>query len=209
MIQSHPDALEGSVTTLPRYVPSDFPLGSAVLCRNIAPLVAFAYGLLQRDVPCRILGRDIGKQLTDVVRKLRALDLSNLQDKLTAWEQRESERAELDGRNPERIYDQAACIRFFCRGLDEDSQTVADLLAKIDLMFTDDSSGAARVTLSTVHKSKGLEYPTVFLLDRAKLMPSRYAEQPWQKVQERNLLYVAVTRAQERLVYINSDNWKE
>jgi DNA helicase-2/ATP-dependent DNA helicase PcrA len=78
-------------------------------------------------------------------------------------------------------------------------------------MFTDESNGASlsRVTLSTVHKAKGLEFPTVFILDFDKYMPSKYAKRPWQIVQETNLIYVAITRAMERLVYINSDSWKE
>lgn len=211
MIESHPDAADGKVETLSVYSPSLFSPGSAILCRNTAPLVGFAYSLLQRDVPCRILGRDIGAALISVVKKLRASSLDNLQDKLTAWEQRESERAIADGRNPERVFDQADCIRFFIRSLDEDAQTIADLVAKIELMFTDDTNGGSktRVTLSTVHKAKGLEYPTVFILDREKYMPSRFARLPWQKEQERNLLYVAVTRAMENLYYISSDCWKE
>jgi superfamily I DNA/RNA helicase len=98
-------------------------------------------------------------------------------------------------------------LRFFVDSLDEDSRTVESLLAKIELMFTDQPE-ATRLTLSTVHKAKGLEFETVFILDRDKYMPSRYAVQAWQKTQEQNLLYVAVTRAKLRLVYINSECWK-
>jgi ATP-dependent exoDNAse (exonuclease V) beta subunit len=33
-------------------------------------------------------------------------------------------------------------------------------------------------------------------------MPSRFARQPWQKVQEDNLMYVAYTRAQSNLYFM-------
>jgi DNA helicase-2/ATP-dependent DNA helicase PcrA len=54
------------------------------------------------------------------------------------------------------------------------------------------------VVLATIHKSKGLEAPRVFWLGRAEC-PAKWAKQDWQKEQERNLCYVATTRAQEEL----------
>ena len=210
-IEAHEDNLEGSVERIGLYTAELFQPGAVILCRNTAPLVAFAYSLLKRDIPCRILGRDIGAQLITLVKKLRAANLEDLIQKLDVWLNREVERAIKDDRSPDSLYDKADCIRFFIDSLDEDSRSVDSLLAKIELMFVDDTNGslASRVTLSTVHKAKGLEFPTVFILDFEKYMPSKWAKRPWQRVQERNLIYVAVTRAMEKLVYINSDAWKE
>jgi len=207
-IESHPSAPEGEVKHLEIYLPSDFPPSGAILCRNAAPLVAFAYSLLRRDVPCRILGRDIGASLISIVKKTRAINLDDFLDKLEIWRNREVERCLKEDRVPDRIHDQAECLHFFVDSLDEDSRTVDSLVAKIELMFTDEPQ-ATRLTLSTVHKAKGLEFETVFILDFEKYMPSRWAKQEWQKVQERNLIYVAVTRAKHRLCYINSDCWKQ
>lgn len=206
-IESHPSAPEGEVKHLGLYQASDFPASGVILCRNTAPLVAFAYALLQRDVPCRILGRDIGAALSSLVKKLRPINLDDFLDKLRLWVDREVERCYKEDRSPERVYDQAECLRFFVDSLDEDSRTVDSLLAKIDLMFTDEPN-VTRLTLSTVHKAKGLEFETVFILDFEKYMPSKYAVQGWQRVQERNLIYVAVTRAKSTLVYIYSEAWK-
>lgn len=199
---------EGEVKTLVRYTPSLFTLGSAILCRNTAPLVAHAYALLTRDIPCVILGKDIGASLAALVKKMRASHLPDLIAKLLKWSVRESQRAITEGRSPETIVDQHECILFFISSLDEDSQTIPDLLAKIDLMFSDTADPRTRVVLSTIHKAKGMEYRTVFILDRG-LLPSKYATQPWEREQERNLLYVAQTRAQETLVYISSDSWEK
>lgn len=203
-----PTAPEGKVQHLAEYTAQQFLPGSAILCRNNAPLIAFAYALLNKDVPCRILGRDIGKQLSDLVKKMHATTLDDFMDRLKAWHDREVERAIRDDRSPERITDQFECLTYFVRSLDESARSVPDLLAKIELMFTDDGNSAGRVTLSSIHKAKGLEYDVVFLLDQQKTCPSRYARKAGALQQEYNLLYVAVTRAKHELYYINSESWK-
>ena len=42
----------------------------------------------------------------------------------------------------------------------------------------------------------------MFLFEHFTRCPSKAARQPWQLEQEANLAYVAITRAQEDLVYI-------
>lgn len=44
----------------------------------------------------------------------------------------------------------------------------------------------------------------MFILGRNLWMPSQWARQQWQVDQEMNLIYVAVTRSQDRLVYVNA-----
>jgi superfamily I DNA/RNA helicase len=75
---------------------------------------------------------------------------------------------------------------------------------RIETLFKDTDEGrtAHTLTLSTVHKAKGREWPTVYVLDYYKRMPSKAARLPWEREQELNLIYVAFTRAQERLVTI-------
>ena len=80
-------------------------------------------------------------------------------------------------------------------------ETVEQLVSEIQTIFSDSAKG---LTLATVHKAKGLEAPRVFILE-PDLMPSRWATQEWQQEQERNLIYVAVTRALETLVYLPLD----
>ncbi len=57
--------------------------------------------------------------------------------------------------------------------------------------------------LLTAHRAKGLEFPRVFLWGRNAFMPSKYARQDWQKKQELNLEYVALTRAMRTLVDVS------
>jgi len=65
-------------------------------------------------------------------------------------------------------------------------------------IFKDKGTG---VCISTIHKTKGLENDVVFFLC-PELIPSKFAEQPWEFKQEENLEYVALTRAKSKLIYI-------
>jgi hypothetical protein len=42
----------------------------------------------------------------------------------------------------------------------------------------------------------------VMLLEHAQRCPSPWAKQDWQRRQEQNLAYVAITRAQQELIYV-------
>lgn len=210
MITSHPSAPDGLVSHLTSYEPSHFSAGSVILCRNTAPLISFAYSLLHRNIPCRILGRDIGAALIALIKKQRAGNLVELRAALALWYDRELDRCAREDLSPERTTDQYQALLTFMNDLGDQVQDVESLLSKIELMFTDDAAGeSTKVLLSTVHKAKGLEFSTVFILDFSKLMPSKFATQPWQIQQEKNLIYVAITRSMNTLHYINSDNWKE
>lgn len=64
-----------------------------------------------------------------------------------------------------------------------------------------DDEGADQVTLMTVHASKGLEFPVVFLVGmEEKIFPhERTLGDPLAIEEERRLFYVGITRAMERL----------
>ena len=69
-------------------------------------------------------------------------------------------------------------------------------------LFEDTTGPQQVLTLSTVHKSKGREWSHVVLWGRNAFMPSKYARKDWQADQEKNLMYVAVTRAMCRLTEV-------
>jgi len=62
-----------------------------------------------------------------------------------------------------------------------------------------DKTDKSMITLSSIHKSKGLEWHNVFLINTGI---SPYAKLDWEIGQEYNLLYVAITRAQKTLTYV-------
>lgn len=79
----------------------------------------------------------------------------------------------------------------------EDFLASAALASDADSKDTDQN----RVTLMTLHASKGLEFPVVFLVGMEQgLFPSyRSLEDPAALEEERRLCYVGITRAKERL----------
>ncbi len=62
-----------------------------------------------------------------------------------------------------------------------------------------------KITLSTIHKAKGLESKRVHIAAPDKI-PSRYAKTDWEKLQERNLQYVCYTRAKNELFFLTDTN---
>ena len=67
-----------------------------------------------------------------------------------------------------------------------------------------DTGIASAVVCSSIHRAKGLEARRVFLL-RPTLyprLPKGVTQTPEQAQQERNAHFVAITRAQETLVYV-------
>jgi DNA helicase-2/ATP-dependent DNA helicase PcrA len=80
-------------------------------------------------------------------------------------------------------------------------------LDRISLSGKDeDIPEGGRVTLMTVHTSKGLEFPTVFVvqMNEGQFPHARAAEEPGGVEEERRLAYVAFTRAKQRLIVTRS-----
>lgn len=60
---------------------------------------------------------------------------------------------------------------------------------------------ADTVTLMTIHNSKGLEFPVVFVIAMEEgTFPSMRAEMPEEVEEERRLCYVAITRAKKNFI---------
>lgn len=211
-IEAHPEAPEGSVERPDKWKVDDFKPGHLIICRNNAPTITLAYKLIKNRIPAKVLGRDIGDGLIKLVKKL---DIDNslleLMGNVVHW--KDHQIALIDRKDPddvrakEAILDKYECISTLCSN--PEIKTVTDLIGAIDLLFTSAAEekqavSSSRVTLSTIHKIKGAEADTVFILDPHLINPP-WVRNDWQFVQEENLRFVAITRAKTRLVFINSD----
>jgi superfamily I DNA/RNA helicase len=176
--------------------------GDFILSRVNAPLVSVAMSLLRSGKRTRIAGRDIGSGLLALIRKLKARSVPDLLARISAWETKEIARmeAKFSGKMKsdtftariDAIRDQAEMLSTIAEG----SPSVNEVLTRIESLFTDDGLGTAgMITCSSVHKAKGLEADRVFLL--AETFRSHNQE-------ERNIEYVAITRAKSTLVYVGS-----
>lgn len=169
-------------------------VGDAVLSRLNAPLMSIALTLLRNGTPARIEGRDIGKQLVGMVRKLRAKSVPDFFKKLNAWGEKQSARISAGGgryvqSKLEGIQDQVLTLSTVA----QDCKSVAAIEDKITSLFEDsDSARKPAVVCSSVHKAKGLEWNKVCLV--ADTFRSGT------EGEEANIYYVAVTRAKKTLV---------
>ncbi|MFN4151083.1 MAG: 3'-5' exonuclease [Candidatus Sericytochromatia bacterium] len=86
---------------------------------------------------------------------------------------------------------------------DSDDTSLAQYLSYISLISDSDSINEERkmVKLMTVHTSKGLEFPVVFIagLSEGVFPHSRAVNSDSEIEEERRLMYVAVTRAKDKL----------
>lgn len=64
---------------------------------------------------------------------------------------------------------------------------------------------ADRVTLMTLHSSKGLEFPVVFIVGcEESILPHQFGDRAVDVAEERRLFYVGMTRAQQKLILTNA-----
>jgi len=87
----------------------------------------------------------------------------------------------------------------------EDISSLSDYLDRIVLVSEVDNldSNEHSITLITLHQSKGLEFPVVFIagMEEGLLPHIRSMDDPMQLEEERRLCYVGITRA-EKLLYL-------
>lgn len=90
---------------------------------------------------------------------------------------------------------------------EDDTNVLAEFLTQISLVSDIDNMDnvANNVTLMTLHAAKGLEFPIVFLagMDEGVFPHQRTFNVPSELEEERRLMYVGVTRAEEKL-YLTS-----
>lgn len=175
-----------------------------ILCRTNAPLIENAFRLIRQGVPATVKGKDIGTQLAkamDEVEKLPVYTTQGFSAGVEAW--KTIKLAPLMAKdNAENliasIIDRADSLEAVYEAVSmeqEEEVTAADVRGRIFQLFADDVSA---ITFSSIHKAKGLEAENVGLL-RPDLLPHPMAKQSWQKEQEKNLAYVAITRAMKNL----------
>lgn len=175
--------------------------GDFVLSRVNAPLVSVAMSLLRAGKRTKIAGRDIGRGLTTLVRKLRGNSVPDFLRKVEAWKDRETQRldSKFRGRQDSATYqgrlegirDQAEMLSSLADG----ARNVDEIVARIEALFTDDGLGdAGLIVCSSIHKAKGREAGRVFIL--------KDTLRPGTNVEEDNICYVAVTRAKHTLTFV-------
>lgn len=185
-MQWAPSAEVGVVRKLSPWTAADLPTAATVVCRNNAPLFRTALRLIRAGRYPQLIGNDIAAGLVKLMEKLgRPEDTrATALEALASW----VEKAEAKNKNKASVRDRADCVRVFL----QDAERLEDAIAIAKKVFSSDGP----IKLMTVHKAKGLEYNDIFFLDDDLIN--------LQHQQERNLRYVAQTRAKKSLTYFYS-----
>lgn len=182
------------------YMEANARVGDFILSRTNAPLMRAALAFIRKGKTAKIEGKDIAKALGSVIDQVNAPDINAFADRLAIWEQVGISKA--TGRNAtqriETLQDQAETLRV----LSEVSSSLDDMRARLENLFQDSASGYAKpaIILSTVHKAKGLEAETVYLLEETFTRGRATTEE--EQAEEKNIRYVAITRAQKTLIKV-------
>ena len=197
---------------------SDVKDGDMILCRNNAPLAKIYIELLRNGIKTKILGKDYSANLSKTIKntkeELLNVDLSmqgvfsKLYDifydlvETTMHKQNITKEEALTSSSIIAKLDEIKVLEILSEGL----TTSKELQERINDIFTDNKESG--IILSTIHKSKGLESPNVYIACKS-LMPSKTAKQPWEIEQENNLIYVAYTRTKNKLGFLDETEFKQ
>lgn len=215
LIKSHKSNKEGIIHHEISY--KEIQDGDMVLCRQTFPVVVLCIKLLSEGKRAYIVGSDIGLSLITMIkdceRKTEEFNMLNvftrlyhektkMIDKVATNNQISREEAAEDSHVV--TYNEKIKVIEVLTGDNTDPLLV---IQKIESIFSDEKK--IGIKLSNIHKSKGLEAERVFIIHK-ELMPSKYAVTERQIQQERNLIYVAYTRAKRTLGFVNDfDAWEK
>lgn len=186
--------------------------GDLVLSRKTAPLVSLCIRLIGSGIAAKVKGKDIGKQIKVELKEIAKIPFFSYSDflhyleqyrvaKFTIYNHREDEGEQLKID----LVDKLNALSTIYKSKKE-ATNIQDLCKYIDTLFSDSTSP---VTLLTCHRAKGLESDRVFILN-AEDLPLHWCRQnEWQKQQEDNLLYVALTRSKSELYIVGNPTWEQ
>lgn len=201
-IEAAPTAPEGVVEQVsPEKLSQEVQQGDLILCRTTAPIVTLAFKLISQGIAARVKGRDIGKGLCALAKRVAGqpgFTFSGFLGHLDGYTELQLQALQVKPGNEgrmQRLEDQAECLHAIFAAIAP--RTMDEFVRGVNSIFAEDTPG---VTLSTVHRAKGLEADRVFIM-RPDLLPLK-VKSPWQAKQELNLKYVAFTRSRHFLGFV-------
>ena len=193
-----------------------------VICRTKQPLMDLMFALINESRSVSVHQDDIKDFINDLRYIFNAAELNVARPDELFFDavlergyksiERKAKKVtdpdERDAQMKEEIVSLTAKIDFIKKQMirHQDTFTIAQLLKKIEKLI--EGTGNC-VKLSTIHKAKGLEAKRVFILEFDKLPMVKNGQKSWEIQQERNLKYVALTRAKEELFLVKSSEIKK
>lgn len=172
---------------------------SMVICRNSQPLFQLYFQLLGMGKPCYINGNDLMnyliKFLKPYIKDTVYSAKVEMEYKLLDLRENDSDEGRLRRFIFEENYNNFVAV---AKNMCESTDSIEFLIDRLKHLFEDRANA---IMLCTIHKAKGLENRVVYILNES-LIPSKFAKSEEQQKQERNLKYVARTRAKEEMYFV-------
>mgnify|MGYP002243330899 CR=1 FL=1 len=112
----------------------------------------------------------------------------------------------MPGLGSDKSMDTFVCMSYFHKTMEDMLSTLAFGQAHDLKRSGQDSRPSDAVTLMTLHASKGLEFPVVFLYGlRQGILPLKTGKGAVNPEEERRLMYVGMTRARDELILTTSE----
>lgn len=173
-----------------------------IICRNTKPLIQLYFNLLSVNRTPSFVGNDILNSVVNFLKPYKKDTIKTFKEEL-----RDSLKvlvAKKDNSDKNRLE------YLLTKNNNETFNLIQNRLNYTDNMLVDNIitdlklklSRKGDIKLCTIHKSKGLEHDVVYLLNE-NLIPSKFALTEEALVQEKNLRYVARTRAKNSLYLLN------
>ena len=178
----------------------------AILARTSAPLIAMCLALITNDIPCTIVGTDIGEELNrtlDIVAKMDGYSFDKLSEYLVRYKVNAVTRLEKEHADERDIRDFTTTTDALGALIKrhDSAHSLDDLKRRISELFRANPDGNG-IKLMTAHKSKGLEFETVILHNDFdnKREGNLVTSNP---IDETFVWFVAVTRAKTNLIVLS------
>ena len=224
-IEAAPNAAEGELADITTdQLLSMVRSGDMLLCRTNAPLIRWCFTLARNAIRSHINGVDIGKSIVKLIREVMTWDgekahTDQFEDDMVIGQEAMLEKMRSVLRHQIGLIKQDAARRGkspdLKLALAEDKMmslkmildeyrpaTSGELVKQVRALFSEKNEG---VTLSTVHKAKGLEANNVFIVEPG-LLPHPKAESEQALLAEKAVQFVALTRAKRGLYFVDAES---
>lgn len=200
-IRAREGAPEGVLKTIsPEEMRSMWRPGDLLVSRANAPLIGNAIAAMKQGIPAYVEGRAEDMGIDTLLRKFdkSGSKFSDVLKAARAWAEDEKKRfLALEDKDSAASVEDRVQTLF---ALSEGCSNSAEVMRRLNKLMHD-ATNTGSIRMSTVHKAKGSEAERVFMLTDTFRLGGRDAAEAQE---ERNLYYVAVTRAKNELYFVKT-----
>lgn len=214
-MEASPTAREGEIISIsPEEIYNIASPGDIIMSRFNSPLIGICIRFIKHGKKALIKGIDIAYKIISMaeeVEELGGFSWVNFEGYLSLWltsKKEELIRNDISLTQIRTVEDIGEACRFIFR--EYNPRNIKQFETATKSLFPqsnkeDEELKSDIIWLSSIHKAKGLEARNTFIIERSKLPFSTNDMSDWQFIQEQNLTYVALTRAKEKMYFVEKE----